>query len=205
VDVAHFAAPPAPWDRAGWRRELAIPPAALLVTTVCRLYKPRDFPTLLTAFAGVRRSLPAAHLLVVGDGPDRPALEAQVKSLELHPAVSLPGWRTDLPAVCAASDVYTLTTWGWEGLPLTVLEAMAAGLPVVATRAGGIPEAVVEHSTGILVERGDVASLEDALVRLLGDGELRRRLGAAGRQRSQQQFSTAVMVQKIDALYRTLL
>lgn len=203
IDAAAFAAPHG--DRAAWRASLGIPVDALVVTTVCRLYKPRDFPTLIAAFAQARHACPAAHLLIVGDGPDRPAVEALVAQFALTDAVTLTGWRTDLPAVYAASDIYTLTTWGWEGLPLTVLEAMAAGLPVVGTRAGGFGEAVVENVTGILAQRQSVASLEDALLRLLQDGARRARLGAAGRGRVRDQFDVERMVAKIAAHYDRLL
>jgi glycosyltransferase involved in cell wall biosynthesis len=203
IDGAPFAA--APTDRNAWRQQVGIPAEAHLITTVCRLYKPRDFTTLLHAFARTQRHAPSAHLLIVGDGPDRPEVAATVDALGIAASTTLAGWRTDLPAVYAASDIFVLTTWGWEGLPLTVLEAMAAGVPVVATRAGGIPEAVVAESTGILVERRSVASLEDALVRLLAAPELRVRFGKAGRQRVRQQFSLAAMIHKIDTLYARLL
>ncbi len=203
IDVDAFAAPLA--DRAAWRAAVGIPAEARLVTTVCRLYKPRDFPTLIAAFAQARRVCPAAHLLIVGDGPDRARVEALIREYDLAEAATLTGWRTDLPAVYAASDVYTLTTWGWEGLPLTVLEAMASGLPVVGTRAGGFAEAVVENITGILAERRNVASLTDALVRLLQDGALAARMGAAGRERARRHFAAAAMVAKIAAIYDRLL
>lgn len=199
IDVDAFAAPPG--DRAAWRAGLGIPAEARLVTTVCRLYKPRDFPTLIAAFAQVRQSCPTAHLLIVGDGPDRPAVETLIAQHNLAAAVTLTGWRTDLPAVYAAADLYTLTTWGWEGLPLTVLEAMAAGLPVVGTRAGGFPEAVVENVTGILAERRNVASLADALLRLLQDDALRAQFGAAGQDRARRHFTVEGMVAKIAAHY----
>lgn len=203
IDVKAFAAPPG--DRAAWRAALGISSTARLATTVCRLYKPRDFPTLIAAFAQARQACPDAHLLIVGDGPDRPAVETLVAQHDLAAAVTLTGWRTDLPAVYAASDLYTLTTWGWEGLPLTVLEAMAAGLPVVGTRAGGFPEAVVENVTGILAERRSVASLADALQRLLQDAPLAAQMGAAGRARARRHFAVEGMVAKIAAQYDRLL
>ncbi|HXF63755.1 MAG TPA: glycosyltransferase [Caldilineaceae bacterium] len=192
-------------ERAAIRRALGVPVEALLITTICRLYKPRDFPTLLHALAAVRAAYPTAHLLIAGDGPDRPAIEALVAQLNLQNAVTLAGWRTDIPALYAASDLYTLTTWGWEGLPLTILEAMAAGLPVAATCAGGVPEAVIDGETGILVERQNIASLEDALRRLLADEALRRRMGEAGLHRAQTHFRVETMVERMDRLYRELL
>ena len=207
IDVDAFALPPdrQAAARAALRQELRLPPDAPILLTVCRLYKPRDFPTLFRAFAQARAAYPTAHLLIVGDGPYRSALAAQVEQMALGRAITFTGWRSDLPALYAASDLYTLTTWGWEGLPLTVLEAMAAGLPVAATCAGGVPEAVVDGETGILAERQNIASLEDAFRRLLADEALRRRMGEAGRRRAQAHFRVETMVERIDRLYRELL
>jgi glycosyltransferase involved in cell wall biosynthesis len=182
-----------------------LPPDAVLIAIVCRLYKPRDFETLLTAFARLAATGRNVYLLVVGEGPDRPQVEAFRERLALADRVILTGQRRDIPDILAASDIYTLTTWGWEGLPFTVLEAMAAARPVVATRAGGIPEAVVEEETGLLVPRQDAPALAQALGRLVGDPDLRKRMGRAGRQRAEQFFSQRQMVERTTAVYLRLL
>jgi glycosyltransferase involved in cell wall biosynthesis len=192
-------------NRAATRQALGVPADALLVTMVCRLDKPRDFDTLLRAFAQVAHTIPAAHLLIVGDGPLRPSVEQQIGALRLGERVTLAGWQQNLPAIYAASDLYTLTTWGWEGLPLTIVEAMAAGLPVVATQAGGIPEVVIAGETGLLVGRQDMSGLADGLKRLLGDAAERERMGTAGQKRAAQYFTVERMVAETAAVYEELL
>jgi glycosyltransferase involved in cell wall biosynthesis len=184
---------------------LGVPSDAPLITTVCRLYKPRDFDTLLRAFRLICDDHPTVHLLIVGDGPLRPQVERCVEALSMTHRVTLAGWRDDLPSVYAASDVYILTTWGWEGLPLTVLEAMTAGLPVVATAAGGVPEAVVDGETGLLVTRRDVYGLAGALRTLVEHPAQRRAMGAAGRARAKAHFTVERMVAQTAAIYKQLL
>ncbi len=190
--------------RASIRSELGLPPDAILITTICRLHKPRDFETLLTAFASLADENPSLHLLIVGDGPDRTQIEGLRERLGVASRVILAGQRRDIPAILAASDIFTLTTWGWEGLPFTILEAMAAARPVVATRAGGIPEAVVEGETGFLVPRRDAAALAEALGRLAVDPDLRACLGAAGRHRAETLFSQQRMTERTTLIYDRL-
>ena len=192
-------------NRAPTRVNLGIPTDATLITTICRLYKPRDFETLLPAFARAAETFPRVYLLIVGDGPDRPRVEALRERLGLASRVILTGQRQDIPSILAASDIFTLTTWGWEGLPFTVLEAMAAARPVVATCAGGIPEAVAEGETGLLAPRRDVAALAEAFRRLVTDPGLRSRMGAAGRKRAETLFSQERMIELTTAVYNRLL
>jgi len=192
-------------NRRGTRLGLGLPDDAVVITIICRLYKPRDFDTLLMAFAHLVRSDRRAYLLIVGDGPDRRHLETLRRQLKLSDRVILTGQRRDIPDILAASDIYTLTTWGWEGLPFTVLEAMAAARPVVATRAGGIPEAVAHGETGLLVPRRDVALLAEALARLAADPVLRARMGAAGQKRAETLFSQQHMIERTTAIYDRLL
>ncbi|MEE9617353.1 MAG: glycosyltransferase family 4 protein [Anaerolineae bacterium] len=191
-------------ERAAWRAAQGVPPDAFLITTVCRLHKPRDFDTLLWAFRLVTEACSSAHLLIVGDGSLRSQIEQQIGALSLTQRVTLSGWRDDLPAVYSASDVYTLTTWGWEGLPLTVLEAMAAGLPVIATSAGGVPEAMVNGETGLLVARCDVEELAKALRTLIEHPVQRRTMGAAGRARAEIHFTVGRMVAETTTIYTEL-
>jgi glycosyltransferase involved in cell wall biosynthesis len=157
-----------------------------LFVSVGRLQAPKDFFTLARAFA----RLPAGsyEALIVGDGPDRSALEAELRRLELEDRVRLTGERDDVPLLLARADVFVLASAS-EGLPVSVLEAMAAELPVVASRVGGVPELVVEGLTGFLVPPGNAAALADALQPLLDDQGLRRHLGAAGRVRAETRFN----------------
>lgn len=187
------------------RVALGLPPDATVITTVCRLHKQRDFDTLLRAFARLAHPGRALYLLVVGDGPDRPKVEALIEELGLGSTVILTGQRTDIPEVLAASDIFTLTAWGWEGLPIAVLEAMAAGLPVVASDAGGNSEAIVEEETGLLVPRRDVVALADGFARLVGNTEMRVRMGAAGRQRAEAVFSPERMIELTTKVYDQVL
>jgi glycosyltransferase involved in cell wall biosynthesis len=170
VDVAAFA----PADP---RRE---PP---LVVSVGRLKAPKDFDTLVRALA----LLPAGRrrATIVGDGPDRPALEDAARALGVD--LELAGERDDVPELLAGSTVFVLSSRS-EGMPISILEAMAAGLPVVASRVGGVPELVEDGVTGLLVPPGDARALADALGRLDADPELRARLGAAGRARAAERF-----------------
>jgi len=199
-------------QRTAMREALGLAPDALVITTICRLYKPRDFETLLEAFSQLCAARGCAApgggplvLLIVGDGPDGPQVEALRDRLGLGEHVRLTGQRRDVPALLAASDIYTLTTWGWEGLPFTVLEAMAAARPVVATHAGGTAEAVEQGETGVLVPRCDAAALEAALDTLVADAALRERMGAAGRARAAECFSPARTLELTAQLYERVL
>jgi glycosyltransferase involved in cell wall biosynthesis len=156
-----------------------------LVVAVGRLAAPKDAVTLVRALAGVRDL--RFRALIVGDGPDRPAVEAELRRLGLEGAVELAGTRGDVPELLAGADVFALSSRS-EGAPISILEAMAAGLPVVATRVGGVGETVVDGETGLLVPAGDPAAMSAALERLLADPELRRRLGAAGREHARRRF-----------------
>jgi glycosyltransferase involved in cell wall biosynthesis len=163
------------------RHDRAVP----RLIAVGRLKAPKDFLTLLRAFA----ALPSGSFeaLLVGDGPDRPAVEAEIRRLGLQACVELAGERGDVPALLADSDLFVLSSRS-EGLPVSVLEAMAAELPVVASGVGGLAELVVDGETGILVPPGDSSALAAALGRLVEDRELRRSLGAAGRARAETSF-----------------
>jgi glycosyltransferase involved in cell wall biosynthesis len=172
-------------DVAGAPRGPAASRERPLIVAVGRLKAPKDFLTLVRALA---KLVPDSFdAVIVGDGPDRTLLEDEIARLDLAGRVRLAGERRDVPELLAAADVFALSSSS-EGMPVSVLEAMAAGLPVVASRVGGVPEQVVDGETGLLVDAGDVEDLAEALARLVGDGELRRRLGAAGRARAEAAF-----------------
>ena len=202
VDVDRYA----PRDDAGatrgaMRRALDIPPDAPLATMVCRLYRPRDWDTLLIAWRQMRETLPEARLLIVGDGPDRPRIEALVAGLWLGEHVTLAGMREDVPEILAASDLLVHATAGWEGMPLSILEAMAAGLPVVASDVGGIAEAVAHGETGRLVPPGSPAALARALHALLADSATREAMGARALERAAERFSLPRMLAATASVY----
>jgi glycosyltransferase involved in cell wall biosynthesis len=156
-----------------------------LVVAVGRLKAPKDFLTFIRALGRLRPG--SFEAVIVGDGPDRARLEDEIDSLGLAGHVRLAGERRDVPELLAGADVFALPSAS-EGMPVSVLEAMAAGLPVVASRVGGVPEQVADGETGLLVRPGDPHDLAAALARLLGDEDLRHRLGAAGRARAEQAF-----------------
>lgn len=159
-------------------------PVPVLVS-VGRLKQPKDFGTLVEALAGVEADFEA---LVVGDGPDRDAVAQAIHDRGLADRVELTGTREDVAQILARADVFVLSSRS-EGMPMSALEAMAAGLPVVATAVGGVPELVVDGETGFLVPPGDAPALGRALDRILDDPDLRRRLGEAGRQRAGGMFA----------------
>jgi glycosyltransferase involved in cell wall biosynthesis len=153
------------------------------VLAVGRLRHPKDFGTLVRAAAAAPEGTLCVR--VAGDGPERAALETEIERLEAP--VELLGERGDVAELLATADVFVLPSRS-EGLPMSVLEAMAAGLPVIASRVGGVGELVVDGTTGMLVPPGDVNALARALERVAGDPGLRVRMGQAGRRRAEVEF-----------------
>jgi glycosyltransferase involved in cell wall biosynthesis len=174
-----------------------VPPTIVMVG---RLVPAKDPLTLLDA---VRR-LPEARLVYAGDGPLRSRIEASARDAGLDGRVSLLGVRADIPSLLSNYDILALPSL-WEGLPFAVIEGMMAGLPVVASRVGGVPELVEHGVTGFLVPAGDAAALADALRTLVNDGNLRRQMGGAGRARAIRQFTAERMVRETLAVYGSLL
>jgi glycosyltransferase involved in cell wall biosynthesis len=184
------------------RSELGIPATAPLVLQVACL-KPQKAPERFVALAAaVGRRFPEAHFLLVGDGALRPALEAARRSAGLEGRLHLPGWRRDIPALLDAATVVTLTSH-FEGLPRALVEALAAGVPVVAMAVDGVDEVVRDGTNGFLVREGDVAALAERVATILGSRELRDRL-AAGAGNGLEPFERDTMVREQEALYETL-
>ena len=156
------------------------------IVTVGRFAYPKDYATLVDALARIDADYRASF---VGEGPDRAAVAADV-CRHVAGRVELLGARGDVPELLAAADLFVLSSRS-EGLPISVLEAMAAGLPVVATDVGGVSELVVDGETGFLVPPADPGALAEAVERLLRDHELRHRFGAAGRLRAERRFDVA--------------
>jgi sugar transferase (PEP-CTERM/EpsH1 system associated) len=186
------------------RKILGVPAKAPLLGLVARLHRQKGLGDLLTAVAWVRERVPDVRLLLIGEGELRDELEAQARALGLSGAVIFAGTRTDVAEIVAALDIFVLPSL-WEGTSNAVLEAMAAGLPIVATAVGGTPEVVVDGVTGLLVPPRDPSALAGALVTLLHDADLRHRMGRAGRERVKQYFSLERMVRRTEALYEELL
>jgi glycosyltransferase involved in cell wall biosynthesis len=190
-------------ELAALRRELGLPIDGILFGTVGRLDPVKDHRTLLHAFAPIARLDCPAYLLIVGDGPMRDDIGALVAELGIGNKVFLLGERQDIPKLLKALDVFTLTSIA-EGISNTVLEAMASGLPVVATRVGGNPELVEHGRTGQLIASRDVPGLTSALEAYLNDSSLQQEHGRAGRARAVEHFSLDRMAQQYADLYRSM-
>ena len=175
-----------------------------LVGTVARLQPEKGITTLLKAASSVCAEVPDARFLVVGDGPLRGELLALARSLGLSDRVRFLGHRSDAREIVGALDVLVVPSLT-EGAPLIVLEAMASGVPVVASAVGGIPDQVRHAKEGLLVEPGDPGALGEALVDLLRDPARARRLGEAGLRRTEREFGHETMVRRVQAVYRAAL
>jgi len=171
-----------------------------LVVTLARLTAQKGLSILLRAAV----DLPHVSFAIAGDGPDRAALEAEAAQLGVADRVRFLGFREDTAALLDAADLFVLPSLS-EGLPLSVLEAMAAGTPVVATAIGGTDEAVVDGVSGLLVPPGDPAALGAAIGALLGDGALAARMASNGLARVTQSFSTERMVREVAQVYDALI
>jgi len=196
IDTARFA--PSVAERVTVRRELGLPEDAWIVGTVGRLSPEKNQALLVDAMApllGERR-----RLVVVGDGPERAALEGLVASTPAARYVTVLGRRTDVERLLAAFDAFALSS-RTEGLPLVLLEAMAAGLPVVSTAVGGIPDLVRHGDTGLLVPEGAREALTDALATLATNAALARALGDAGRRAILEHHSVERMAGAYGAIY----
>jgi len=195
--------------RAEWRSQHAVPQDALVYTCVAGLRPIKNHRLLLQAFAEAVQRLPDALLLLVGP-PDRlnpsyaESLKALAQELGLEQCVRFLGSRADVPDILRASDVFVLSS-DYEGNPLSVLEAMAAGLPVISTAVGGVPELVQDGATGLLVPAGDAHALAEAIVQMGRDPMRRAVIGDAARQTALQRFDVRVMSRAYAALYQQLL
>jgi len=200
VDWSQLAAT---MTRAEWRASVGLPREADVITIIARLTPQKAHDVLFDALHGNER-LQQAHLAVIGDGELRGALTRRAETLDLSRRVHFLGARRDLGNVLAASDVFVMPSL-WEGLPLSMVLALGAGVPVVATRVAGIPEVVRDDETGLLVPPGDRVALGDALTRLLDDPNLRHRLGAHGREFVRPRFGVANYIEAVTNLYDRLL
>jgi glycosyltransferase involved in cell wall biosynthesis len=191
---------PRPSQRLAVRDALGIPRDAFVLGSVGRLDPVKNLSVLLQAQAMILEQMPNAFLVIVGAGPDGPALEAQTRALGIASSVLFAGYRSDVRAQLAAFDVYVNSSL-CEGVSLTILEAMAAVLPVVATKVGGNPEVVVDAETGRLVG-GDAGAIADAVIQLARGPARRQAMGEAGRARVKKHFSLDRMVQQYADAYR---
>jgi glycosyltransferase involved in cell wall biosynthesis len=171
-----------------------------IILTTARLDKQKGHRYLIEAAAQV----PEARFLLAGEGSERASLEAQAKDLGIDERIIFLGYREDIPDLLANCDLFVLPSL-YEGLPLSLLEAMVACKPVIATAIGGNDEVIVHGETGLLVPPADPATLARAMRTVLSDSTLARRLATAGKARVQREFSAAIMVQRVMQIYDELL
>ena len=204
-DLRPFTVPPVERGRQrnAMRRELGVAPDAKVVTLVARLVPIKRVDRFLR-IAQLVAKCSDAHFLIVGDGELGDALRSSVDARALKGRISWIGFRRDVPAVCFASDVVTLTSDN-EGTPVSLIEAQAAGVPVVSTDVGGVRSVVLDGQTGMVAEAGDDQIMADAILGILRDAVLARRLAAAARVHALEAFSIEGLVQNMDRLYAGLL
>ncbi len=190
-------------DRDFLQRITGIPAGKKIVGTVARLAPQKGVAHFIRAAAMMAKDSEEAVFLVVGDGPLRADLERLAGSLGLAERVFFAGERRDMPRIMPCLDVFVLASVT-EGLPLTVLEAMAARRAVVATRVGGIPEVISDGVNGLLVDPGDVAGLAAAILALLGDRKKSRAMGERGRDTVLEKFTVEKMVGSMERVYADL-
>jgi glycosyltransferase involved in cell wall biosynthesis len=188
-------------DRAAVRQQLGLPATAAIVGIVATLRSWKGHRYLIDAMTG----LPAAHLVIVGDGPQREALMAQVAQHELHARVHLVGNQADVVPWLQSLDVFCLPSYANEGVPQALMQAMACGLPVVSTPVGAISEIVADGVTGRLVAPEDAGALTAALRSLLADPELAARLACAARESAVARFGLERMLDAMTAVFRQAL
>jgi glycosyltransferase involved in cell wall biosynthesis len=200
IDLGRFV----PGDAAAARARLGLPPQPTLgIVATLRDWKGHDM--LFEALARDRAAWDGWNVVVVGDGPYRDRLDAQLARLSLAERIRFAGQQDDAAPWFQALDVFTLPSWGEEGVPQAILQAMASGLPVVSTTVGAITEAVADGVTGLIVPPRDVAALGSALARLRDDAPLRARLGAAGRKRAVADFGIERMLASMEAVFRSVI
>jgi len=190
--------------RAETRRLLGIPSEAFTVGWIGRMTGIKRTDDVLLAFKRLRARGVDARLCMVGDGPDRAAIERRAHDLGIVRDTLFLGYQESVAPFYAAFDAFILPSAN-EGTPVTAIEALAAGRPVVATRVGGVPDVVRDGEDGFLVEAGDVEALAERLASLAADPGLRERMGAAGRGRVLPRYAVARLVDDVDRLYRSLL
>lgn len=202
VETARFL--PNEQARQQLRAALGLAPHDILVLTVGALTERKGHGTLFSAASLLQERGIQLHYIVCGEGSLRPRLEAQVRALGLQERVHFPGFSSDIPCYLAAADIFVHVPL-WEGLGVAVIEALAAGVPVVASQVGGLPELITDQATGLLVPPQEATALAVAIERLVHDPQWAKTLGATGQAFVQARFDMSVMAQANESLYKELL
>jgi glycosyltransferase involved in cell wall biosynthesis len=197
-----YAHPQTP--RNEWRARENFGDDDVLFVCVAGFRPQKNHALLLKAFAQGPASDPKAHLVLVGEGVLREQIERLAKQHDLTRQVHFLGLRTDIPDVLGAMDVFVLSS-DWEGNPLSVMEAMASGLPIVSTAVGGVPDLFENGKEGVLVPAGDVQALSSSLTNLLRDREARKSLGLAAGRKAKGKYDVSAMIQAYEEMYEQIL
>jgi len=192
-----------PEQRDACRAELGLTPGQVLIGTTGRLEKVKRYDLLLRGFSKVHEAFPRSRLMIAGDGTLRNALEELARGLGIRDSVIWTGFRKDIPRLLAAMDVYIMSSVN-EGLSLSILEAMAAGKPVVITDVGGARELVEDGKTGLLIPPGSAEAIARGVTALLGDPVRMSELARAGREYVVREYSLERMMESYGRLYRAL-
>lgn len=204
IDVQHYAAPPDVQAVRFYRQQLKIPTDSPVIGSTGRLAAGRvkGFDVLLAAASILKKRFPNLRVLVVGDGPRRPFLEDVARRLRILDLIHFAGQSQDVRVPLAVMDLFVFSSRWPEAFGLTLVEAMAAGKPIVATRVGAVPEIVQHGESGWLVPQEDPAQLAQGIALLLSDRSLAKKLGQQARQRVLELFDVHRMVSQIEAVYR---
>jgi glycosyltransferase involved in cell wall biosynthesis len=182
------------------KQSLGIPADCKVIGIVARLDPVKNHGMLLRAFKMVLARVPETYLLIVGDGPERQQLQTIAESLGIIDRTIFLGARQDIPELLHTFDIFALPSFS-EGMSITLIEAMGAGIPIVATRVGGNAEVVTDQKTGYLIQNDDAQEMADKLSTLLQDEHLRQMMGRAGYQRTHKIFSLDKTVNTYTELY----
>lgn len=190
-------------NRSSVRADLGLEEDEVAIIHVARLNALKDHGTALKAFASLKDEFPRTTLLIVGEGEERRMIESLIRHLHLDERVHLLGLRRDIAELLAAADIFLLTSIS-EGIPLTIIEAMASGLPCVSTAVGGTPEVIIDRVTGFLAQSGNPEDVAAKLRMLAATPATRHSMGLAGRQRAIEHFSDRYMHRAYQLLYRQM-
>ena len=200
IDLMRFR----PLDRAECRKSLGLDSAANLIGIVATLRDWKGHGYLFEAMARLAPRLQNWQLLVIGDGPYEPTLRAKVEKLGLQSKVNFVGRQQNIPEWLNALDLFVLPSYGDEGVPQAIVQAMACGLPVISTPIGSIAEAVLDHDTGLLVPPRNSEALESAIEHLVQSPELRSNYGAAGLTHARDNFSLEQMLNRMASVFNSV-
>lgn len=187
------------------RRELGLPDNVQIVTMVAVLRSMKRHDLFVEAAQKLSIRFPLAHFLIVGDGPAKGWIEGLIRDADMQKRITMTGYRQDVEAVMAASDVVVLTSDRNEGVPQSLSQAMAMGIPVVAAPVGSTAELVIHEKTGLMVACGNASSFSEAIARLLDDADLRLRIGETARQHILSNYTDEIMIDRTILFYEKLL